>query len=230
MNKIGIYIIENIVNNKKYIGKSINIFQRWSVHKHGLNKGEHPNILLQRAWNKYGKDCFIFQIAEECAEEELWIKEEYYINKFDSFDNGYNLTSGGEKGYDVSEEGKSRMREYIKEFRNSYTNNCLICGTQTKNGWARYCSLHKYRCTKCENRIPVRSKLCVECTNNITVSKKERSMVEVFTSCEKCGIQISKKSNRQKYCGYCSKVVYNENKKHVMRKRRGSKKYSCDIC
>ena len=48
----GIYCIENIITNKKYIGQSINIKDRWSKHKSELNHQTHDNDYLQKAWNK----------------------------------------------------------------------------------------------------------------------------------------------------------------------------------
>jgi hypothetical protein len=53
---IGIYCIENIINNKKYIGMSsgINTY-RLSSHKRRLRKNIHVNACLQNAYNKSGK-------------------------------------------------------------------------------------------------------------------------------------------------------------------------------
>jgi group I intron endonuclease len=92
----GVYCIENLSNNKKYIGKSVNINNRWRHHKARLNRNKHANSKLQRAWNKYSKSNFIFYILELCDYEILNNKETYYINKFDILTNGYNLSSGGD--------------------------------------------------------------------------------------------------------------------------------------
>lgn len=51
----GVYEIRNTLNNKRYIGSSINIYRRWRDHKRMLNLSVHPNKHLQSAWNKYGE-------------------------------------------------------------------------------------------------------------------------------------------------------------------------------
>ena len=45
----GIYCIKNLINNKIYVGSSVNIEQRFTEHKHGLNNNTHHNSHLQRS-------------------------------------------------------------------------------------------------------------------------------------------------------------------------------------
>jgi len=70
--KIGIYCIENILNNKKYIGQSIDIVGRFCNHKNELEYEKHNNDYLQYAYDKYGKENFKFYIIQEfeCFDEE----------------------------------------------------------------------------------------------------------------------------------------------------------------
>lgn len=92
---IGIYKIKNLLNGNVYIGQSVDIEKRWSTHKAELKNNYHHNIHLQNAWNKYGEENFEFSIVEECNINQLDEREIYWISKFNSYGNGYNLTSGG---------------------------------------------------------------------------------------------------------------------------------------
>lgn len=91
---IGIYKIENLVNGKIYVGQSIDIERRWKQHSQELRSNRHFNYHLQNSWNKHGGDNFLFDILDECSEENLNSKESCWINKLDSLNKnkGYNMT------------------------------------------------------------------------------------------------------------------------------------------
>ena len=108
---IGIYKIENIINNKVYIGSSNNIERRWKEHIRLLNNNEHHSIKLQRAWNKYGENAFEFSVLEECDADRLLYLEQYYIDKFGSSFEGYNSK---EKTRDIY-----TMNDYVLDKNNN---------------------------------------------------------------------------------------------------------------
>lgn len=92
---IGIYCFENKINGKRYIGKSKDIEARYKAHtKKAINDGTY----FHNALKKYGVDAFNFTILEECEESKLNEREEYYISHFDTYNNGYNMTLGGDGG------------------------------------------------------------------------------------------------------------------------------------
>lgn len=94
----GIYCIENILDNKKYIGQSQTCNRRIQAHKNNLRKNKDTCIYLQNAWNKYGEENFYFYIIEKCSVEKLNDKEIFYIDNLESHisKNGYNISFGGD--------------------------------------------------------------------------------------------------------------------------------------
>lgn len=109
--KSGIYTIKNIVNNKQYIGSSINPHKRKNSHFGELKNQKHKNIKLQRAYDKYGKDSFIFEVIEFVEiKEELIEKEQYYINLFKPEYN-INLVANSSLGVKRSLETKEKIKQ-----------------------------------------------------------------------------------------------------------------------
>lgn len=79
---VGVYKILNNINNKFYIGSSIDILNRKRQHFSELEKNRHGNRHLQSSYNKHGKENFEFIILEECDESILMNREQYYIDTF----------------------------------------------------------------------------------------------------------------------------------------------------
>ena len=111
-----IYKITNLVNNKIYIGQTINSIDK-RLKKH-LSQVNCTNICsaLYSAFKKYGKENFIIEIVinGEYSKEELNQLEMFYIKKFNSLSpNGYNLQSGG-NSFMVVESVKKQTSEKLK--------------------------------------------------------------------------------------------------------------------
>lgn len=123
MSNVGIYVIENTANGKKYVGQSYDVIRRFRVHKLKLRKGEHPNTHLQGAWNQYGENSFAFSVIENCSIEVLNDREMFWIEKLQTLSpNGYNLTLGGDgnRGYRFSDSTKSLLSEIKKASPSCY--------------------------------------------------------------------------------------------------------------
>jgi group I intron endonuclease len=111
-----IYKIVNLINNKIYIG------QTWQSLKIRLIKHKSSNfncIKLHHAINKYGRDNFKIELITICHTQlaaDYW--EEYFIKKFDSIKNGYNILMGGKtgsrKGLKHSKETKQKISDAKK--------------------------------------------------------------------------------------------------------------------
>ena len=97
--KCYIYKIVNNVTGEKYVGQTTNFSRRISDHKEKLRANQHKNLKLQASWNKYGEDNFsITKEQFDLTKEELNQKEIEEIEKEDSYNNGFNLTLGGDGG------------------------------------------------------------------------------------------------------------------------------------
>ena len=91
-----IYLIENRINSKKYVGQTIqkDIKDRWYSHKNLKHKT--VGKILFNAYNKYGVNNFNYKIICICFDEDTNKYEEEYIKKYDTiYPNGYNLLPGG---------------------------------------------------------------------------------------------------------------------------------------
>lgn len=97
MTKSGIYLIKHKTqDNLVYVGKSVDIDQRWKQHIKGYRSAKK----LQEAFSEHGVDSFEFQILEEMGNpSEMGKRETYYIDLYDSWRNGLNGSrAGGEWG------------------------------------------------------------------------------------------------------------------------------------
>ena len=100
MKQCGIYKITNLYNNKVYIGCSKNIKHRWNAHQSEARLPQYPqyHYSIHKAFRKYGLENFKFEIVELTDEELLFEREQYWITYYDSYNNGYNETKGGDRG------------------------------------------------------------------------------------------------------------------------------------
>ena len=96
-----IYCFTNLINNKKYIGQTINDPKiRYNAHKSAVYNEKNSEYYspLHAAMRKYGFDNFSYKILIQNIEniEELNALEIFYINFFNTqIPNGYNIESGG---------------------------------------------------------------------------------------------------------------------------------------
>lgn len=111
----GIYKITCKVTNKIYIGSSNNIEKRWNEHIWELNNNRHSNKHLLKAWHKYGSKEFEFSIIEECEEDDLLIREQYYLDYYKSYNHnlGYNICKDALSPM----KGRKHSKETIEHFK-----------------------------------------------------------------------------------------------------------------
>lgn len=112
----GIYEIKNKINDKRYIGQSTNIENRFIRHKSKLKNNKHINLPLQNAYNN--GDRFDYNILLTCERNNLSFCEKWCISALDTTNpnKGYNISPGGEStnfGKKFSEEHNRKISEAI---------------------------------------------------------------------------------------------------------------------
>lgn len=116
-----IYLIENMISGKIYIGSTDRNFQyRKKEHKYDLRHNKHDNQYLQNSWNKYGESAFVFtEIEKTDNPEHTHERELYWVNYYVLLwgeDYVYNIkpverSAFGRKKKAVTEDTRAKMRE-----------------------------------------------------------------------------------------------------------------------
>ena len=126
----GIYKITNCINNKIYVGQSIDIFTRWRSH---LSDRAKKFLIVDQAINKYGYENFTLEILEETSPEELNFKEYYQIEKLQSYTpQNYNVAIGG--GAMVENSRRKKVSNYDAKTGKKITTYCSTREAERQTG------------------------------------------------------------------------------------------------
>ena len=142
---IGIYKYENKINGHCYIGKSIDIERRQYNHKYSAynQKARDYDSQFHQAIRKYGLDNFDFTVIcslspEEYSEELLNQLEKTFIKLYNSYENGYNTTQGGEDNPYRARVGESNGRALLTEEDVIYIRECYNAHIPFKKVYEEY--------------------------------------------------------------------------------------------
>jgi len=223
-----IYIIKNKINDKIYIGKTVQTINiRWN--KHLCNAKKHINRYLYDAMNKYGYENFIIEELDRATSiEQLNDLEIYYIKLYKSNDKhfGYNMTPGGDggemplesikkakitrlennSGVWQTKEAKEKMVEGIRKF---YKENPKR--QEFSQEWKD--NIGKSIKTKWKSDIEFKSR----CIKNCHMRGKTGSRHHFF------GKSHSKKSRKKISLGHLGKTTYEKQKRITMKNWKGNK-------
>ena len=124
-----IYKVTNKINGNIYIGQTIrSLDDRIISH---VKSSKHPKVAFHYAIVKYGFDNFKWDILEQCNSiQELNKREQYYIRKYNTFKDGYNMNEGGSNAthstitkskISNSLRGNPKSAEHIKHMKDALT-------------------------------------------------------------------------------------------------------------
>ena len=126
-----IYKITNILTEEIYIGQTTRpINERWQEHTYNSS-----SPLLKIAIQKYGVENFTIEIIEKCKNiKKLTKREQYWINHYDSLQNGYNSNRGGNGPLFHTEKAKQKISNAskVRQNKESYK---LAASETAKKQW-----------------------------------------------------------------------------------------------
>lgn len=141
-----IYKITNLITNQVYIGQTIkNPIVRWNREKRD-SSDPLKNTLLAKNFREYGFDNFQWEVIEECPNEILNDKEKYWINYYQTFNLGLNMTRGGNGSPCFVKLNLKTLQEIIdllqentltnKDIANKYNiSEQMVCGINNGRIW-----------------------------------------------------------------------------------------------
>lgn len=140
-NHAGIYCFKNKVNGKCYVGQAVKLRTRLKQHWRTIQTNSVDNMIIYKAINKYGVNNFelsiVYEIRDSLAydtKKRLDELEKEYIKKFDSYNNGYNSTLGGDAevlGYKMTEAQVEKLRQ------NALNQQELLREAKDSNNWIK---------------------------------------------------------------------------------------------
>lgn len=163
-----IYLITNLINNKKYVGQTINDFSiRFRQHKntHKYYSCQKTLSPVDRAIGKYGDENFKYEIIYVTDSlEDLNEKEIYYIDYYKTHVScgGYNIKYGGDNGGKHDESTKFKIGDAQKGCKNhmfgkygelnstskplidiytgEYFESASLCASSMGKNWSKICA------------------------------------------------------------------------------------------
>lgn len=234
-----IYCITNLINNKIYIGSTINLRNRMYAHFNSLKANRHYNNYLQYAFNKYGIENFVVNILEECEcdQEIITLKEQHYIDIYKSYDSniGYNLTRFVESRRVHSDESREKIR--IANLNQTRKTHCIHGHEYTEENTLLYPKKNKEQkqrsCKTCKaidaNKRYLRKK---EESEKLGLNKKAKK--EPVEYCKRGHLKETLISGKKR-CNQCSSLLKREKRIEENKKKNGgvfvpSKKTIPDYC
>jgi len=135
-NTMIVYMIENKINHKKYIGVSVNSFSK--RYPHGIRA--HHNQHLRRAVAEYGQDCFDARLLEKNVKDCKTLEqlEIQHIKEYDTCnkEKGYNVSLGG-RGVRVTERTKTHCLHLSEAKKKAAVNTLLRMSDETLTEWIK---------------------------------------------------------------------------------------------
>jgi group I intron endonuclease len=130
-----LYVIFNLISGNRYIGSSYDIEHRFRHHRWALKNNKHDNDHLQKSWNKYGEDAFVFAVVKDNIPDELLPEKEQELIEKIPYSSLYNISNFAYLPSDTT--GRKLSSEHIEKIRNSHLGRVVSEETKKKISLSR---------------------------------------------------------------------------------------------
>lgn len=138
-NSSGIYKIENKINGKVYVGKTVNFRKRYVSYKASYyNRTERQiNSYLMNSIDKYKPENFTFSILESCSIDDLAEKELFWMVELEStnLEKGYNLRMDSSTGMVTHDSTREKISNRLKKEYSDGTRSAEAIGVFFSEMW-----------------------------------------------------------------------------------------------
>jgi group I intron endonuclease len=122
----GVYQIRNTDNGNLYIGSSVNLGHRFARHKRELKNNAHSNVILQNAYNKHGRDKFVYSIRLLCPKKDTIKYEQAHLDRLKP---KYNIALDAK----APQAGRKLSERHKKKLMDGRDKRIKECGAWNKN-------------------------------------------------------------------------------------------------
>lgn len=207
-----IYMLRNKINNKIYIGKTINLKTR--IYNH-IQRAKYKNssIPIRNAILKYGISNFSCNVIE-AADDNLLEKETYYIDLYNSTNNkiGYNILRIGfdRTGTKHLDETKKKIsKSCIKNVKRGVEHYTIKDNNVTNIKKAHLANIGKSRSPEVKKKISDTNKLIDRSYAKISVKQicpKTGNILKIWNSISEANLSFNKSANNAGIRTVCNKT------------------------
>lgn len=142
-NHAGIYCFKNTINGKCYIGQAVKLRTRLKCHWKVYKADSVKNMCIYDAFRKYGIENFelriLYEINDSLAydtKKRLDMLEKEYIEKYNSYKEGYNQTVGGDAGI-LGYRFTDKQREHVRQCNLDYQERLRQKKAENPDNWVK---------------------------------------------------------------------------------------------
>jgi group I intron endonuclease len=190
---VGIYKITN-PKGRVYVGQSIDIEARWKWYHAGYCKQQ---VKLYNSLKKYRVENHIFEIVEECLEEQLNKRERYWQDRYNVLEEGLNcrLTSTEDKSGKISKETRKKISDTTRGKKLSEEHKKKLSEI---NKGRRHTEESRRKISDSKKNIPVETRKKIsEAMKGRKLSKEHKEKISEINKGKKLSEETKKKIGRK---------------------------------